>query len=135
VGGLFIWQRKVKQMPYKSKIPCRHPGCARLIDSKRKYCAEHLPLHPEYIRSAGKRGYNSRWQKVRKEYLKRHPLCEECMRNGKYTKYTQATVVDHITPHRGNMELFWDESNWQSLCKPCHDRKTGREDSKPTYSY
>jgi len=32
-----------------------------------------------------------------------------------------ATVVDHITPHRGDMTLFWDKSNWQSLCKRCHD--------------
>lgn len=38
-----------------------------------------------------------------------------------------ATVVDHIIPHRGNEELFWDEDNWQGLCKRCHDRKTWRE--------
>ena len=25
---------------------------------------------------------------------------------------------------RGDQTLFWDESNWQSLCQPCHDRKT-----------
>jgi 5-methylcytosine-specific restriction protein A len=37
-----------------------------------------------------------------------------------------ATVVDHVTPHRGDPELFWDiEGNWQPLCKACHDRKTG----------
>lgn len=33
----------------------------------------------------------------------------------------EAAVVDHITPHRGNAELFWDRNNWQSLCKQCHD--------------
>ena len=32
-----------------------------------------------------------------------------------------ATVVDHIIPHRGDKTLFWDETNWQSLCKTCHD--------------
>ena len=32
-----------------------------------------------------------------------------------------ATVVDHIKPHKGDYDLFWDESNWQSLCKHCHD--------------
>lgn len=43
-----------------------------------------------------------------------------------------ATVVDHIKPHRGDMALFWDEANWQGLCKPCHDgakaqlERTGR---------
>jgi 5-methylcytosine-specific restriction endonuclease McrA len=34
---------------------------------------------------------------------------------------TPATVVDHITPHDGDEVLFWDETNWQSLCKHCHD--------------
>jgi 5-methylcytosine-specific restriction protein A len=39
-----------------------------------------------------------------------------------------AIVVDHIIPHKGNYKLFWDKSNWQSLCKSCHDKKTARED-------
>ena len=50
-------------------------------------------------------------------------------------KYTRATVVDHIIPHRGDRILFWDQNNWQPLCKPCHDRKTGEEDSRPTYRF
>lgn len=117
-------------MPYRQKKACRHPGCARLVSDE--YCGEHLRMHPEATRSASKRGYNSRWRTASKAFLKEHPLCAECMRHG---KYTQATVVDHITPHRGNMTLFWDKKNWQSLCKPCHDKKTGREDSRPTYKY
>ena len=32
-----------------------------------------------------------------------------------------ATVVDHITPHKGDLKLFWSRSNWQPLCKPHHD--------------
>jgi predicted ATPase len=24
----------------------------------------------------------------------------------------QATVVDHVMPHRGDQRLFWDEANW-----------------------
>ncbi|WP_390622926.1 HNH endonuclease [Ralstonia syzygii] len=39
-----------------------------------------------------------------------------------------ATVVDHIVPHKGDQHLFWRRSNWQALCKACHDRKTARED-------
>jgi 5-methylcytosine-specific restriction protein A len=38
-----------------------------------------------------------------------------------------ATVVDHVVPHRGDPVLFWEESNWQSQCQPCHDAKTARE--------
>jgi hypothetical protein len=40
----------------------------------------------------------------------------------------QATVVDHIVPHRGNMRLFWARENWAARCKPHHDAKTARED-------
>ena len=39
-----------------------------------------------------------------------------------------ATVVDHITPHKGDMVKFWDESNHQGLCKRHHDTKTATED-------
>jgi 5-methylcytosine-specific restriction protein A len=39
-----------------------------------------------------------------------------------------ATVVDHIIPHNGDMVRFWDQDNWQPLCKQCHDIKTATED-------
>jgi 5-methylcytosine-specific restriction endonuclease McrA len=35
--------------------------------------------------------------------------------------------VDHITPHRGDLKLFWQRSNWQALCTPCH---SGRKQSQ-----
>ncbi len=41
---------------------------------------------------------------------------------------TAATDVDHIQPHRGDMTLFWDSSNWQPLCHRHHAQKTARED-------
>lgn len=34
---------------------------------------------------------------------------------------TAATVVDHKIPHKGDYVLFWDSTNWQSLCKLHHD--------------
>lgn len=39
----------------------------------------------------------------------------------------EATVVDHIIPHRGNMELFWRRENWQPLCEKHHNVKTAKE--------
>jgi 5-methylcytosine-specific restriction enzyme A len=36
-------------------------------------------------------------------------------------KDVAATVVDHVVPHKGDLELFWDQSNWQGVCKACHD--------------
>lgn len=119
-------------MPYRPKTPCRHPGCPELVEAGRLYCEKHLPLHPGVTRPAAKRGYNRRWQKARKSYLEAHPLCVQCAKQGKYVR---ATVVDHIIPHRGDQKLFWDQNNWQSLCKSCHDKKTLAEDINPTYTY
>jgi 5-methylcytosine-specific restriction protein A len=76
--------------------------------------------------SARQRGYNTRWEKARKTYLMRNPLCVLCQREG---RVTPATVVDHIVPHKGDTKLFWDtEDNWQPLCKPHHDRDKQREE-------
>ena len=97
-----------------------------------RYCEKHRSLHPEETRSAVSRGYGSKWQRARKQYLNAHPLCVLCLAEGKYVK---AMVVDHIIPHRGDQELFWDRDNWQALCKPHHDMKTGNEDSRPVYRY
>jgi 5-methylcytosine-specific restriction enzyme A len=74
--------------------------------------------------SAARRRYGPRWRRARAAYLARHPLRVSCKEAG---RVQQATVVDHIVPHRGDPVLFWGERNWQSLCKPCHDAKTARE--------
>lgn len=60
-------------------------------------------------------------------FLRRNPLCVECEKQG---RLVPATVVDHVIPHKGDYEKFWNESNWQALCKSCHDRKTAREDGR-----
>ncbi len=74
--------------------------------------------------SAAERGYGWRWQKARAAWLRVHPLCASCEKEG---RTTAARVVDHVVPHRGDRKLFWDKENWQSLCTPCHDRKTAEE--------
>jgi 5-methylcytosine-specific restriction endonuclease McrA len=70
--------------------------------------------------SAARRGYGPRWRRARAAYLARHPLCVPCAAAG---RLAPATVVDHVVPHRGDPVLFWDERNWQGLCKPCHGRQ------------
>lgn len=115
-------------MATRAKSICRHAGCGKLIDAT-GYCEAHAKLHQQQSDAqrgtANERGYNRRWQKARVTYLSRHPLCKVCDEGG---LVVAATVVDHIIPHKGDQDLFWDTSNWQSLCKPCHDRKTARED-------
>jgi len=72
------------------------------------------------------RGYGYKWQKARETYLRSHPLCVYCEREG---RVTAATVVDHKVPHRGDQELFWCQDNWQSMCKPHHDGQKQREEA------
>ena len=119
-------------MPYRPSTPCKHPGCPKLVAYGKQYCEDHEALHRNDRDNAYKRGYNSRWQKARARYLRAHPLCVECEKAGRFVK---ATVVDHKVPHRGDKKLFWDEMNWQPLCKSCHDKKTWGKDNNPTYDY
>ncbi|KQP35870.1 HNH endonuclease [Pseudorhodoferax sp. Leaf274] len=69
-------------------------------------------------KTTAERGYGARWQRARGFFLQRNPLCCFCHAVG---RVEIATVVDHIRPHNGDMQLFWDRTNWQPLCKPCHD--------------
>ena len=126
----FFMQRWLVFMPTKPKRPCKHPGCPRLTNDR--YCDQHANLHIGDRANAFERGYSSRWQKVRKQFLAKHPLCVACQRAG---KLTSATVVDHVKPHRGDPALFWDENNWQPLCKKCHDRKTRTMDQYREYTF
>ena len=113
-------------MPNAPKRPCSWPGCGALTDDGR--CAGHKRQgrrdSDRRRGSSASRSYGSRWQKAREAYLGRHPLCAQCRALG---RIVPATVVDHIVPHKGDDRLFWDSGNWESLCKRCHDRKTGGE--------
>ena len=115
-------------MPTKPMRPCNQQGCPELI-SEGRYCEKHRKEKQkvqDYRRgSAASRGYDSRWQKARLAFLKLHPLCVEC---AKEHKTTAATVVDHIVPHKGDKQLFWDVNNWQPLCDHHHAVKTAKED-------
>lgn len=109
-------------MPKSPKRPCRFPGCPNLCDHG-VYCADHSDYSSDRLRgNAAERGYDGKWRNARARFLRKNPLCVKCREKG---KLTPATVVDHIIPHRGDPVLFWDEKNWQSLCKDCHDQKTG----------
>ena len=68
--------------------------------------------------SARSRGYDGRWERARLLFLSEHPLCLGCEAVG---VVEAATIVDHVVPHRGDMEAFWNESGWQACCAWHHD--------------
>ena len=73
--------------------------------------------------SAAKRGYGAEWAKARRAQLSLQPWCEHCLAKGRSRK---ATDVDHKTPKAlGGSD---EADNLQSLCHPCHSRKTAKRD-------
>jgi 5-methylcytosine-specific restriction endonuclease McrA len=70
------------------------------------------------------------WQKLRRGYLMANPLCVFCARDG---RTTAASVVDHITPHRGNEQLFF-AGPFQALCKQHHDSTKQRQEKSGVIS-
>jgi 5-methylcytosine-specific restriction protein A len=116
-------------MPTAALRPCTYPGCGLLTKTGR--CDRHQRAeqreHDQGRGGSTERGYGYRWQKASKAYLRAHPLCQcpDCQ-EGKL-RIVVANVVDHRIPHRGDMNLFWDSTNWQSMAKECHDRKTPTE--------
>lgn len=75
----------------------------------------------------------ARWQRLRRAQLNAEPLCAMCLQ---CDDVTEATVADHIKPHRGDETLFWDADNLQSLCASCHSRHKQREEhGRPTIRF
>ena len=81
--------------------------------------------HEKYRGTTTERGYGHQWQKARIVFLHKHPICKLCADKGRVCK---AEAVDHIIPHKGDRQLFWDRENWMALCIGCHNRKTAKED-------
>ncbi len=61
---------------------------------------------------AQKQYTTTRWRKIRAAQLAQEPLCAMCAKHG---RVTPATVCDHVEPHRGDPDRFWN-GPFQSLC-------------------
>ena len=83
------------------------------------------PTKPAYVAHAARSAAygTARWQNARAAQLARVPCCEACAQHG---RTTPATVCDHVVPVRLGGD-FWDEGNYQSLCRPCHQAKSATE--------
>lgn len=84
-----------------------------LCECQRARNAERKAAHDATRPTAAQRGYGTKWRQARADFLAAHPVCVRCGR--------PATVVNHKFPHRGDLKLFWRRSNWEPVCKPCHD--------------
>lgn len=123
-------------MPERSLRPCPHPGCRELTRGGK--CALHRAAESaEREHGAHDKLYSQvRWVRFRENWLQRFPLCgmredralhaddSICARDG---RSVLGRIVDHIVPHRGDDFLFLSDSNVQTLCSQCHNRKTAME--------
>jgi 5-methylcytosine-specific restriction protein A len=64
------------------------------------------------------------WRAVRASVLRRDAyICQACGQAA-----GKSAHCDHIKPHRGDWDLFLDDSNLHTLCASCHAAKTASED-------
>lgn len=99
--------------------------------------ASHLPERAVVRRESDRRRRQAspwrRWyampvwrQQIRPAQLAREPLCRRCRDRG---EMVEATVVNHVIPHRGVWAAFI-AGPFESLCKPCHDGEVQREERR-----
>jgi 5-methylcytosine-specific restriction protein A len=119
-------------MPRNPGKPCARYPCPEVVPTGQTYCEKHKQQHRREYDATRRPLYSQKntlyespaWRRERKIFLLNNPLCKPCQDAG---RITTATEVDHIDPHKGDLQKFWDAENWQSICKPCHNRKTAKE--------
>lgn len=103
---------------------CKHPGCRMLTGEG--WCPNHKPKAIRKESAAWHYLYTDpryHWAERRTAQLLEEPFCRECAKQGRRVR---ARDVDHIEPHRGDVEKFM-RGKLQSLCHSCHSRKTMQE--------
>lgn len=61
--------------------------------------------------------YGRAWKRIRDKYVSLHPLCEQCLKEGRLTPVEE---VHHILPvSKGGRHT---QENLMSLCKSCHNK-------------
>jgi 5-methylcytosine-specific restriction protein A len=71
--------------------------------------------------SARQRGYSAEWDREARAHLDGYPFCEYCAA-GVFgpVRVSEAELVDHLVPHKGDLLIFWFRDWWVSCCTSCH---------------
>lgn len=112
--------------------PPRLCSCGKIVPAGRRCACQIVNDRARKARfdktrpTARQRGYTREWERESQAFLSlpenRFCACG-CGR--------VANMVDHVMPHRGNMRLFWERSNWQPMAStPCHSSKKQRQETK-----
>jgi 5-methylcytosine-specific restriction protein A len=108
--------------------PCTYPGCNKLVKSGR--CESHRKQadrkYEKDRESDPWRGWihSARYRQAIAIYKADYPLCKRCLDAG---RVTPVYIVHHIVEHKGDWDMFWDQSNWESICNKHHEAIHGPE--------
>jgi 5-methylcytosine-specific restriction protein A len=111
-------------MPDTPLRPCAEPGCPARVPYGR--CPTHARVQDKSRPNVDQRRLyrTARWRRLRQQVLTdMDALCHECYTEG---RVEPATDVHHKTKPQGNVELFFERSNLQGLCRRHHSAHTGR---------
>ena len=118
MGFSCLWKERLS-VPYKVKHGCHYPGCNKLTDGE--YCEEHAKMMEKNYDARRSndhtRKYGHEWKRIRERYVREHPLCEQCLKEGRFTPVEE---VHHIVPLSHGGTNAW--SNLMSVCKSCHNK-------------
>jgi 5-methylcytosine-specific restriction enzyme A len=122
-------------VPSKALRGCYKPGCGQLTSNG--YCEQHKTQPAEQAKRNDiarrqtdpfrKLYFTTLWQNTSRQVRARDVICCIC-------NFAFSEVADHIIPARiyvpqcgGDIQAFYDQSNIQGICKPCHRVKTNKE--------
>jgi len=108
-------------MGTKPKHPCIK--CKVALIARGDFCESCRPRQ----RTSRESGYNPVWDRKSKRFLRDNPFC--CDPFGRHRgQLVDANVTGHRIPHRGNVALLFDESNWFALCWSCNSYQSANYD-------
>lgn len=102
-------------MPSAPPRRCPRPGCREFAP-----CTTHKPGQRSTRAADWHKLYTRAWDRASKAFLSENPLCADPLEE--HGPLVPATCTDHIIPHRGDVDLFWDSDNWRPLCRACNSK-------------
>ncbi len=132
-AGCSIFNRSGEAVARLKGLPKRLAAAPRVVGYSDRQSAERARNRARASGNSLRPLYSSkRWRDLRLVVLERAGwMCQGCaephLLSGKHPA-PHSPVVDHIEPHRGNLMLFWDESNLQAVCKAWHDSEKQRQE-------
>lgn len=80
------------------------------------------------MRDFAKQFYNSpQWKRVRKLYVSKHPLCEDCLERGEINPTEIVHHIIELTPKNINdVNITLNEENLRGVCRTCHGKEHTR---------